>query len=87
MVWYDMGIVCAIWYVRDIVLYAKDGWLGVYDIATGRGRHLSWEESVEIRGDKYRSLSQITLPGSSVFRDPGAAEQVGLKFCWRRTRV
>jgi hypothetical protein len=36
-----------------------------------RGRHLSWEENVEIRGGKDRSLSQITLP-VSVFRDQAA---------------
>jgi hypothetical protein len=52
---------CGIW------VHAKDGW-------AARGRHLSWEEYVEIRGDMYRSLSQITL---CFFRDPGAAEQVG----------
>ena len=32
-----------------------------------RQAYLSWEESVEIRGDKYRSLSQITRCPVQVF--------------------
>ena len=72
-----------------VVLYAKDGWLlGVYDNPTGRGSHLSWEENVEIRGDKYRSLSQITLPGSSVVLGTQAPPRRSASSRgWRHTRV
>jgi hypothetical protein len=57
----------------------------LYDISNWKRQESILGRNVEIRGDMYRSLNQITLPFTSVFiRDPDAAEQVGLKFYWRR---
>jgi hypothetical protein len=55
---------------------------------TVRGRKLSWEENVEIRGGTCTDRSARSRCRSQVFfRDPDAAEQVGLKFAGAATRV
>ena len=69
-----MGIVRAV----CVVFGACQGWMSCKRQASILGR---------ICRDP-RGHVPIAQPDHVVFfRDPGAAEQVGLKSCWRRTRV